>query len=111
MIWGHLTDSRVLNILKNPAYAGVYVFGRFRCVKEILQEGQIRQRVREMPRDSWLVEIQNHHDGYTTWDEYLTNQDQLDRNRTQRPENVLPQAARGACPVRSGLGTAPLRTS
>ncbi len=103
LIWGHLTDSRVLNILKNPAYAGVYVFGRFRCVKEILQEGQIRQRVREMPRDSWLVEIQNHHEGYTTWDEYLTNQDRLDRNRTHRPENVLPQAAREGLALLQGL--------
>ena len=49
LIWGHLTDSRVLTILKNPAYAGMYVFGRFRCVKEILQDGQIRQRVRRCP--------------------------------------------------------------
>ena len=28
LIWGHLTDDRVLGVLKNPAYAGVYVFGR-----------------------------------------------------------------------------------
>ncbi|MCA9247221.1 MAG: recombinase family protein [Planctomycetales bacterium] len=103
LIWGHLTDSRVLSILKNPAYAGVYAFGRFRCVKEILQDGQIRQRVRKMPRDSWLVEIQNHHEGYTTWNEYLANQDQLERNRTQRPENILPQAAREGLALLQGL--------
>jgi DNA invertase Pin-like site-specific DNA recombinase len=103
LIWGHLTDSRVLKILKNPAYAGVYVFGRFRCVKEILQEGQIRQRVRAMPRDSWLVAIQDHHEGYTSWDEYLANQDRLERNRTQRPENILPQAAREGLALLQGL--------
>lgn len=103
LIWDHLTDSRVLSILKNPAYAGVYAFGRFRHVKEILQDGQIRQRVRKMPRDSWLVEIQNHHEGYTTWDEYLANQDQLQRNRTQSPENVLPQSAREGLALLQGL--------
>lgn len=103
LIWGHLTDSRALNILKNPAYAGVYVFGRFRCVKEILQEGQIRQRVREMPRDSWLVEIQNHHEGYVTWNEFLANQDRLQRNRTHRPETILPQAARDGLALLQGL--------
>lgn len=103
LIWGHLTDSRVLSILKNPAYAGVYAFGRFRCVKEILQDGLVRQRVREMPRDSWLVEIQNHHEGYTTWDEYLANQEQLQRNRTQRPETILPQAAREGLALLQGL--------
>ncbi len=103
LIWDHLTDSRVLTVLKNPAYAGAYVFGRFRCVKEILQDGQIRQRVREMPRDSWLVAIQNHHEGYTSWDDYLANQDRLEGNRTQRPENVLPQAAREGLALLQGL--------
>jgi hypothetical protein len=28
--WGRLTDSPVLDILKNPSYAGVYAFGRVR---------------------------------------------------------------------------------
>ena len=103
LIWGHLTDSRVLSILKNPAYAGVYAFGRFRCVKEILQDGAVRGRVKEMPRDSWLVEIQNHHEGYLSWDEYSANQDQLQRNRTQRPDNILPQAAREGLALLQGL--------
>ena len=31
--WGQLTDGRVGSILKNPRYAGVYSFGRFREVK------------------------------------------------------------------------------
>jgi DNA invertase Pin-like site-specific DNA recombinase len=97
LIWGHLTDHRVLSILKNPAYAGVYAFGRFRCVKQILQDGQIRQQVRQMPRDSWLVEIQNHHPGYITWEQYLEHQDRLQTNRTHSPETALPG------PVREGL--------
>ena len=97
LIWGPLTDSRVRNILKNPAYAGVYVFGRFRVVKEVLRDGVIRQRIRKMPRDSWLVEIQNHHPGYLTWEDYLKNQDRLEKNRTHWPGTALPG------PVREGL--------
>lgn len=103
LVWGHLTDSRVLSIIKNPAYAGAYVFGRFRYVKEILQEGRVRQRVKEMPHGSWLVEIQDHHDGYVSWDQYLANLDQLQRNRTQRPENILPQSAREGLALLQGL--------
>jgi len=103
LIWGHLTDNRVLSILKNPAYAGVYVFGRFRCVKEVLLDGQIRQRVKKMPRDSWLVEIQNHHPGYLTWDEYLENQDRLERNRTQWSQTGLPGAVREGLAMLHGL--------
>ena len=40
--WGRLTDSRVVAILKNPSYAGVYTFGRFRSVKEVLSNGEVR---------------------------------------------------------------------
>ena len=103
LIWGQLTDSRALNLLKNPAYAGVYAFGRFRTVKEILQDGVIRQRVRKMPRDNWLVEIQNHHPGYVTWDEYLKNQDRLEKNRTHWPGTALPGPAREGLALLHGL--------
>src|SRR5258708_5521721 len=27
--WGRLTHARVIGVLKNPGYAGVYVFGRY----------------------------------------------------------------------------------
>lgn len=29
IIWGRLSHSRVLGVLKNPSYAGIYVFGRY----------------------------------------------------------------------------------
>src|SRR6516165_69025 len=35
LVWGHLTYSRVLSILKNPSYAGMYVFGRYQYRREI----------------------------------------------------------------------------
>jgi DNA invertase Pin-like site-specific DNA recombinase len=103
LIWGHLTDDRVRNIIKNPAYAGVYTFGRFRCVKEILQDGHVRQRVKEMPRESWLVEIQDHHEGYLSWDQHLVNLDQLQRNRTHFPDTILPRSAREGLAMLQGL--------
>jgi len=95
--WGRLTDSRVLEILRNPSYAGVYVFGRFRCVKEILEDGEVRSRIARMPRDQWLVEIRDHHEGYITFQQQLKNLDIIERNRTNPPESVL------SGPVREGL--------
>jgi DNA invertase Pin-like site-specific DNA recombinase len=95
--WGRLTDSRVLQILKNPSYAGVYAFGRFRCVKEILEDGEVRSRIARMPRDQWLVEIRDHHEGYITFDQQLKNLDIIQRNQTNPRESVL------SGPVREGL--------
>jgi len=58
MLWGRLNRQPCFGDLKNPSYAGVYTFGRYRCVKEILAEGAVRSRIACMPRTEWLVEIQ-----------------------------------------------------
>ena len=101
--WGRLTDSRVLAILKNPSYAGVYAFGRYRCVKEILADGAVRSRIAQMPREHWLVEIQDHHEGYITLEQQLKNLDVIERNRTNPQEAVLSGPAREGLALLQGL--------
>ncbi len=101
--WGRLTDSRVLEILRNPSYAGVYAFGRYRCVKEILADGEVRSRIAQMPRDRWLVEIQDHHEGYITLEQQLKNLDLIERNRTNPREAVLSGPAREGLALLQGL--------
>jgi len=101
--WGRLNDSRVLEILRNPSYAGVYAFGRFRCVKEILDDGEVRSRIARMPRDQWLVEIRDHHEGYITFDQQLKNLDTIQKNRTNPREAVLSGPAREGLALLQGL--------
>lgn len=101
--WGRLTDSRVLEILRNPSYAGVYAFGRYRCVKEILADGEVRSRISRMPREQWLVEIQDHHEGYVTLEQQLKNLDLIERNRTNPQEAVLSGPAREGLALLQGL--------
>ncbi len=60
--------------LKNPSYAGTYVFGRHQSVKKISADGVINCQSRRMPMDKWTVTIHNHHEGYISWEEYLENQ-------------------------------------
>jgi DNA invertase Pin-like site-specific DNA recombinase len=101
--WGRLTDSRVLAILKNPSYAGVYAFGRYRCIKEILENGEVRSRIARMSRDEWLVEIRDHHEGYTSFEQHLKNLDAIERNRTNPKETVLSGPAREGLAMLQGL--------
>jgi DNA invertase Pin-like site-specific DNA recombinase len=103
LLWGRLTDSRVLGILKNPSYAGIYTFGRYRCVKEILADGVVRSRIACMPRTEWLVEIQDHHEGYTSLEQYLRNLDAIERNRTNPQEGILSGPAREGLAMLQGL--------
>ena len=45
IIWGRLSHSRVLGVLKNPSYAGMYVFGRYQYRREIGLDGEVRKRM------------------------------------------------------------------
>jgi len=63
LIWGRLTHSRVLGVLANPSYAGVYVFGRYQSAKQVSPSGEVVTRLRPMPQDAWRVVIRDHHEG------------------------------------------------
>jgi DNA invertase Pin-like site-specific DNA recombinase len=80
--WGRLTHSRAAGILRNPAYAGAYVFGRRRSRQVVSPDGQVRSSVTELPRDQWEVLIRDHHPGYISWEDYLANEAKLAANRT-----------------------------
>jgi len=91
--WGRLTHSRVVGILSNPAYAGTYVFGRYRSRQTVAPDGSVRETTSEQPRAEWSVVIQDHHPGYIGWEQYLANQQRLAANTTRS----------GARPAREGL--------
>ncbi|MBX3710240.1 MAG: recombinase family protein [Gammaproteobacteria bacterium] len=97
LIWGQLTLSRVLGVLKNPAHAGTYVYGRYHYDKSLSPQGELRVKMLKLPQDDWQVTIQEHHEGYITWDDYLENQKRLEQNQTNGMESLLPE------PVREGL--------
>jgi len=80
--WGRLTHSRAAGILRNPAYAGAYVFGRRRSKQVVSPDGAVRSSVTELPREEWEVLIRDHHPGYITWEDYLANEARLAANRT-----------------------------
>ncbi len=103
LIWGRLTDARVNTIVKNPSYAGVYAFGRYRSIKEILGNGEVRSRIGYMPEDNWLVNLRDHHEGYITFEQYKKNLDQLSRNQTNTKEVVLSGPAREGLALLQGL--------
>jgi DNA invertase Pin-like site-specific DNA recombinase len=103
LIWGRLCEERVRSVLKNPAYAGAYVHGRYQSVKEIRPDGTFRSISKEMPMSSWTVMIRDHHEAYICWDEFLHNQQILQRNRTNGQETVLGGPAREGLALVQGL--------
>jgi DNA invertase Pin-like site-specific DNA recombinase len=103
LIWGRLSESRVLGVLKNPAYAGAYVYGRYQSIKEIAPDGTFRSRITQVPMSSWTVLIKDHHDAYISWDEFMDNQKVLEANRTNGEETLLGGPAREGLALLQGL--------
>lgn len=91
--WGRLTHARVLSILKNPTYAGAYVFGRYSSVRSVEPDGTVHTTAVELPRTDWPVLIKDHHEPYISWAQYLDNETRRAANHT----------GAGARPPREGI--------
>ena len=63
IVWGRLSHGRVLGMLRNPSYAGMYVFGRYQYRREISPEGEIRKRMQAVAMPAWRVSLKEHHEG------------------------------------------------
>ena len=97
LIFGRLTHSRVLGILKNPSYAGTYVYGRYGTEKKLSPAGKIQLTSKKKDMEDWTVTIHDHHQGYIRWEEYQENQRILEKNLTHGEGITL------SGPLREGL--------
>ena len=82
IVWGKLTHSRVLGILYNPSYAGMYVYGRYQDRKTVTPDGIYVHHISRLPQDQWPICIPDHHPGYITQETYEANIKQLRANQT-----------------------------
>jgi excisionase family DNA binding protein len=97
--WGRLTHARVVGVLKNPAYAGAYVHGRYASRRSLDEDGTVHTALFERPRAEWPVLIKDHHDGYITWAGYLANEARLAASRT----NAGARPPREGCALCQGI--------
>jgi DNA invertase Pin-like site-specific DNA recombinase len=103
LVWGRLTHTRVLCMLKNPSYAGVYVFGRYQYHQTISTTGEIQKKMRAVAMPDWRVQLKQHHEGYISWEEFLENGQRLEKNRTNGEGTMLSGPAREGLALLQGL--------
>lgn len=72
--------SHVLSILKNPMYAGRFVYGRRRTQTRVVDGRAQKTTGHTVPPEDWEVVIPGHHESYITWEQYMNNQEQLSKN-------------------------------
>jgi DNA invertase Pin-like site-specific DNA recombinase len=101
--WGNLTYGRTLEVLKNPAYAGAYAFGRHQYRRELTADGEVRCHIKTAERSQWRVLLVQHHDGYVEWEQFERNQLRLEKNRTSAKTMVPGGAVREGAALLQGL--------
>jgi DNA invertase Pin-like site-specific DNA recombinase len=80
LIWKVPSQSLVRDILRNPFYAGAYVWGR-RPVTTLLVGGRLEKRQSAIrSAEECRVFIRDHHVGYIDWPTYEENQRMTRRN-------------------------------
>jgi len=100
--WKAARYDNVLGMLRNPLYAGAYVFGRTGRQTRII-DGRARKTTgRRKPREGWSVLIRDHHSGYITWAEYEKNQTMLTEN-AHRKKSTGRKSGRGGRALLTGL--------
>lgn len=97
VIWKQPTISTILEILKNPAYAGAFVYGRTRT----MARGPLStsKTIRRVPMDQWKIRVNDVYPAYVPWETFeqiqamlQDNYAEYDRNKTRgipRPGKAL----------------------
>jgi len=79
--WEPARASRILALLHNPAYAGVYVYGRHRTDATRRKPGRPASGRIAVPQDQWPICIQDVYPAYISWAEFVANQARLHANQ------------------------------
>lgn len=79
--WAPARMSLILSILKNPAYAGTYVYGRSTRDPRRHRPLHPGSGVIRRPIDQWPIVIHNVYPAYISWEKFLANQQRLTNNQ------------------------------
>jgi len=79
VVWRRPTYAAVMSILRNPAYAGMYAYGKTEAVVE-LEGGRARKRARRKPASRWLCLMPDRHEGYIGREEFERIQEMMLKN-------------------------------
>lgn len=91
LVWAELLHCRARQIIRNPRYAGAFVFGRTK--QRHLPNGKVCSRL--VPSEEWIL-LRDIHPGYITWEEYQSNLQRVKGNALA----WSPERSRG--PAREG---------
>jgi DNA invertase Pin-like site-specific DNA recombinase len=101
--WTPVRYRSVISVLKNPFYAGAYVYGKSEKRTAIVNGRAQKTYGHGKPFDEWEVMLKDHHEAYIGWAEFERNQKQLAANTYGRVGDA--KSGRGGRALVAGLLT------
>jgi excisionase family DNA binding protein len=101
--WTPIRYRNVIGLLKNPFYAGAYVYGKSEKRIELVDGRARKSYGHGKPPEAWEVLIHDHHAAYLDWAEYERNQTLLATNAYGRVGGQ--KSGRGGRALLSGMLT------
>ncbi len=80
--WKPAKVSALLDIVRNPAYAGAFVYGRKQGDLSKIKPGRRATGRVRVDRSEWIHLQQDVYPAYISWEQYVRNQDRLSQNGT-----------------------------
>ena len=114
LVWQPASNARILQVLKNPAYAGAYVYGRRRRTPIGRRSAAQGHATEAVAIQDWPICLKDAFPGYIDWEEFMANQRRLadNLNRYDARRQGVPRRGRallqgiavcGHCSRRMGL--------
>jgi DNA invertase Pin-like site-specific DNA recombinase len=95
VVWKKPSVAAILDTLKNPAYAGAFVYGRTRTTRD--HSGKVTTK--RLPMDQWRICVKDKYPAYISWETFekiqamlRDNYAEYDRNKSRgvpRPGSAL----------------------
>jgi DNA invertase Pin-like site-specific DNA recombinase len=100
--WITPSYMQILELVRNPKYAGLYVRGRTKTITVLDSDGNKQTKRRRVPREAWDVFLEDHHDAYITPEAWERNVEKIDSNANVRGPLAKGAVGRG-CSLMAGL--------
>jgi hypothetical protein len=101
VVWRMPTASMLTGILKNPAYAGAFVYGRTRSRHATYPSGKLKTA--RCPMAEWKIVVKDRYPGYLDWESFERVQTMLRDNHAEYQRNQTRGVPRDGATVLQGI--------
>ena len=85
LVWKKPAVSAILSILKNPAYAGAFVYGKTQSSRQDASQG--KASIKRLPMDQWKIMVKDKYPAYIEWESFEKIQAMLKDNYAEYDRN------------------------